>query len=153
MSELFKSPYPALSLPSAPLRLRKKGDKVFVFDIVRKDWFVLTPEEWVRQHFIHFLVFKSYPMSLIAVEKQIFYNKKQKRFDLVVFSRKHKPLIVIECKASAVRLDESVFQQAAMYAHSLQVPYLCITNGVHTLCWRIENPILYFSELPNFSEL
>src|ERR1700742_4770526 len=97
----------------------------FIFDDARKKWVSLTPEEWVRQHVLHYLIQdKGYPKSLIAVERGIELNGLQKRFDLVVFDNKGQPNIIIECKAPEEKLNEKVFEQIARYNLSLRVNYL-----------------------------
>ena len=111
-------------------KVKEQDNKKFIFDIARKKWVFLTPEEWVRQHILHYLIHdKKYPASLIAVERGIELNGTQKRFDLVVFSNSGQAKMIIECKAPEEALNEKVFEQIARYNLSLKVDYLWVTNG------------------------
>ena len=135
-------------------RKKTKHGKEFIFDLVRKKFVALTPEEWVRQHILHFLVFdKGYPKSLIAVERGIDLNGLQKRFDIVVFDKIGKPKLMIECKASEEQLDEKVFAQIARYNLSLQVDYLWVTNGQQNFCCKLKDGIQLLSEIPAYENL
>ncbi len=121
----------ALRYPDFKIKLKKLKDKVMVFDVIRKDWFICTPEEWVRQHVInHLITDKKYPASLIAVEKTVLLNDLTNRFDLVVYSKDLKPYLLIECKAMYVELTGAVAEQAMRYNLTLNAPYFMITNGV-----------------------
>ena len=129
-----------IEYPPYQPRIKKQADKEFIFDEVRKRWVVLTPEEWVRQNFLQYLVkVKKYPASLIAVEKQIQLNDLKKRFDIVVYDKEGKPWMVIECKAMEVPLNEAVMGQVLRYNISLQVQYLVYTNGSYCRAFAINN--------------
>ncbi len=122
---MIKIEYP----PYQP-RIKQQDDKEFIFDEVRKSWVILTPEEWVRQNFLQYLVqVKKYPASLIAVEKEIKLGELKKRFDIVVYDRNSKPWMIIECKEMKIALNKSVLDQVLRYNITLNVPYLVITNG------------------------
>jgi hypothetical protein len=122
---MIKIVYPAY-LP----RIRKEGQAEYIFDEVRKRWVVLTPEEWVRQQFLQYLVqVKHYPLSLIAVEKQLLMGDLRKRFDIVVYGKDTKPRMVVECKQMDVVLDHKVLDQVLRYNSILRVPFVVITNG------------------------
>ena len=100
---------------------------------------VLTPEEWVRQHFIHFLINQlHYPKSLIKVEGGLIFNTLQKRSDIVVFNREGNPWMMIECKAPELKLSERTIRQASLYNHSLKAKYIVITNGMSHICCEID---------------
>jgi hypothetical protein len=146
-----------LNLPVAPLRIRSKGEKQEVFDPVRKKFVSLTPEEWVRQHFIHYLVaHRNVPASLIAVEASLSYNRLKKRSDLVVFGKDGKPCLVVECKAPEVAVTQAVFDQVAMYNMTLKVPYLAVTNGlVHFACFidHDSGKIIFLKEIPLYVDM
>ncbi len=133
-------------------KVKKEVDKELIFDEVRKQWVLLTPEEWVRQNFLQYLIqVKKYPGSLIAVEKEIFLNDLKKRFDIVVYDKNTKPLMLIECKEMNVVLDKSVLNQVLRYNINLQVPYLVITNGSY--CYAFTNEHQQLQEinwLPDF---
>ena len=105
-------------------------DKYFIFDSLRKKLLALTPEEWVRQHWINFLIdHQGYPKGLISLEKGLKYNQLQKRTDLVVFDREGHPYLLIECKAPEVELSQKVLQQALAYRSTLLTPYIILSNG------------------------
>lgn len=119
--------FPALNLP--PINLKIEGDKVF--DVFRNKWIKLTPEEWVRQNFLHFLVkYEGFPKGLISVEKQIQLLKLKKRYDAVVFNNKLQPLVLIEFKAPNVNIDQAVVDQAVRYNQEFQVEFLILSNGL-----------------------
>src|SRR5688572_11754365 len=129
----------ALNLPSFEYQLRKENDKVLIFDILRKKYLVLTPEEWVRQHFIHHLINDmKYPRSLIKLEGGLSYNTLAKRSDIVVFDREGKPWMVVECKAPDQPINDSTLRQASMYNKKLLAPYLTVSNGMTTFFFRID---------------
>jgi len=143
-----------LNFPDYSIRFKNRENKDFVFDIIRKKWFLLTPEEWVRQHCIHFLIFnKNYPKSLINVEKKILVNKIPKRYDIVVYSKYGDAIILVECKASNINISQNVFDQIAKYNLSLKSKYLMVSNGMsHYFCEvNYESNNYYFlADIPNF---
>lgn len=128
-----------------------------MWDIVRKRWVVLTPEELVRQHLIHYLhEDKGYPLSLMAVEKGLKVNGMNRRTDLVVFNNSLKALLIAECKAPEVKISGATFDQAARYNMTLQVPYLLITNGMEHFCCSVdmvEGKVNYLKSIPLYTEL
>ena len=118
-------------------RIRKEKEKAMIFDTIRRAWLPLTDEEWVRQNFVQYLVqVLHYPSTLIALEKEIILNDLKKRFDILVYDRNHRPWMLVECKAPAVLLSESVLQQVLRYNMSVPVTYLIITNGNITYGWE-----------------
>lgn len=129
---------------------RTRDDITEVFDPVRKIWVVLTPEEWVRQHMIYYLISKNYPASLIAIEKQVKLGDLVKRCDIVVYSRNGAPFMIIECKRMEVSLSQHTLDQVLRYHIPLQPPYLIITNGAYCMGLKKENnqfkSIDYFPE-------
>ena len=118
-----------LNLPKANLKLSRKDDQVFVWCILRKKNLVCTPEEWVRQHVVHYLISEGIPEGLIASEYNLEYNGRSKRADIVVFNRDQQPVLIVECKAPEIAITEQVFNQIASYNHELKVAYLMMTNG------------------------
>lgn len=146
--------FPALDLPKAPLKLVRKEEQVFVWCIIRKKNLVLTPEEWVRQHIIHFLISsKNYPKGLIAAEMGIQVNGLTRRCDVVVYGKDGKPCLIIECKAPEIHLTEHVFHQIAQYNFKLNVDFLLMTNGLnHIVCQinRVENNLTYLEDIPDW---
>jgi hypothetical protein len=144
----------ALNLPTFEYKLKKADGKVWVFDVIRKKFVVLTPEEWVRQHFVNYLIqHLQYPKSLIKIEGGLTLNQLQKRSDIVVFDRSAKPWMVIECKAPTLRLSEETLHQAAAYNSKLKAMYLTVTNGMMSLCsltdWN-DNRTVLLEEMPSF---
>ena len=126
-----------IDYPEPVFRTKKEKGKEFIFDAIRKNWLLLTEEEWVRQNFIHYLTQQhSYPMSLIAVEKEIHLGELKKRFDILVYDKKHQPWMLIECKAGNVKLDENVVQQLLRYHIPVPAVFLLITNGHYTYGWE-----------------
>ena len=129
-----------INYPGPDFRIKKEEGKEFIFDPLRKKWLVLTPEEWVRQNFIQYLIkIKTYPSSLIALEKEIHLGELKKRFDILVYDNNHQPWMMIECKAAEVKLDENVLQQVLRYNISVPVKYIVITNGSLSFGWQKEN--------------
>jgi hypothetical protein len=139
-----------ISFPEPSFRLKKEGDKEYIFDQLRKRWLLLTPEEWVRQSFIQYLTeIMQYPSSLIAQEKEIRLGDLKKRFDILVYNKKHEPWMIIECKAETVALSKETLQQALRYNISVPVEFLLITNGHTTYGWeKKEGQLHILSELP-----
>jgi hypothetical protein len=146
-----------LNLPAAELRIRINKEKREVFDPVRKRYVILTSEEWVRQHFLHFLLTrKKVPPSLIAVEASIKYNHLAKRCDVVVYNRKGIPVLIVECKSPEIEINQDVFQQVAMYNLTLKVKYLVVTNGLdHYTCVvdHEKGSFQFIEEIPDFEEM
>ncbi|MCO5286901.1 MAG: type I restriction enzyme HsdR N-terminal domain-containing protein [Chitinophagaceae bacterium] len=142
-----------IEFPKDKVLRRNNSGSEEIFDAIRKTWVALTPEEWVRQHFIQFLFTQSYPAPLIAVEKQITLAGLTKRFDIVAYSRDMRPFMIIECKRMDVSLSEKVLAQALRYHASLECPYLIITNGAYTLGYHKKNdrfePVNSFPKYPD----
>jgi hypothetical protein len=127
-----------LNLPHYDYLLKKQNESVFIYDIVRKKYVKLTPEEWVRQHYLNFLISNLWvPLSMISTETAIKYNKLSKRADIMVFSNIGQPLFLVECKAPAVRLKHDTVLQISIYNKKINVPFLSITNGLEHYCWKL----------------
>jgi len=147
-----------LNLPDYSFRIRKNASgKDEIFDEFRKKYFVLTPEEWVRQNFIKYLNHeKNFPVSLIAIERGIKVNSMQKRFDAVIFDRKGNPIVLIEFKSPDVRIDQKVMEQISRYNLTLNVSYLIVSNGlVHYCCIvdRETGKVTFLNSIPNFDDI
>ncbi|HET9429893.1 MAG TPA: type I restriction enzyme HsdR N-terminal domain-containing protein [Chitinophagaceae bacterium] len=142
-----------INYPAPAFRLRKEGNKEFLFDPLRKKWLLLTPEEWVRQNFVQYLVrVKNYPSTLIAMEKEIWLGELKKRFDVLVYDRQHRPWMMIECKEMRVPLNEEVLQQVLRYNISIPVNFIMITNGNQTYGWeKSGSGLIPLDEVPVFS--
>jgi hypothetical protein len=127
--------FPVLTLPSIKPQLKWKDEKPWIFDALRKKYLVLTPEEWVRQHWIFFLIeHRGYPKGLFSLEKGLKYNQLKKRSDLVVFDKQAKPYLLIECKAPEVIIDKKTLAQAMAYNKQLNCPNIVLSNGVKHFC-------------------
>ena len=140
-----------IEYPPYQPKIRQESGKEQIFDEIRKRWVALTPEEWVRQNFLQYLLqVRKYPASLIAVEKEIMLHDLRKRFDVVVHDRQAKPWMIIECKEMGVKLDQKVLDQVLRYNITLQVPYLVITNGQYCMAAAIHNgEVTEIDILPN----
>lgn len=144
----------ALNFPKAPLKLSKKNNQVFVWCIVRRQNLVLTPEEWVRQHCIHFLINElGVPLGRIASEYSILVNGLSRRCDLVVFNPNGLPQVIVECKAPEVQLTENVLFQIAQYNKPLQVDYLMFTNGLQHIYATVDYKTGDLNYLRDFSKI
>jgi len=144
--------HPMLNLPKAELKL--KDD--LVWDVLRKKYVKNTPEEWVRQHFIQYLINDlAYPKGLMASERLVKYNKMSKRCDIVAFSNQLDTLMIVECKAPKIRLTEDTFYQISKYNFTLKAPLLILTNGLQHIAAHIDtdnNEIKYLEKIPTFKE-
>ncbi len=143
-----------LSSYATELRLRKQNGKRQVYDPARKKFVAFTPEEFVRQLLIAYLLKeKNYNINRIAAEKSITYNGMLRRFDLVVFDQEMNPFLLAECKSADQPINLSVFEQASRYNSSLNVPYLLVTNGPEIHCCRMdytENSYVFLTEIPDY---
>ena len=123
--------------PKKEFKTKATNGVQYIWDDIRKKWVKLTPEEWVRQNFVQYiLAAKKYPASLVAIEKGIELNGLKKRCDIVLFQNQ-KPWMIVECKEPDVPLSENTFMQVIRYNMVLQVPFLVLTNGSNTLSWQI----------------
>jgi hypothetical protein len=146
-----------LNLPAYDVGLKKEHGKILIFDLLRKRYVVLTPEEWVRQHFIHYLInHLKYPKALIKVEGGLVFNTLQKRSDIVVFNREGNPWMMIECKAPELKLSKRTIRQASIYNHSLKAKYIVITNGLSHICCEINwnnSDTVVLDSMPQYDEV
>jgi len=127
-----------LNLPECDLKIKQEEGNQFIFDIVRKKYVALTPEEWVRQHFIHLMInHLKYPKSLISIEFSIQYFKSGKRSDILLNDRNGHPFLLVECKAPDVSLDGKAIPQIASYNKIIKAPYISLTNGIHHFIWKL----------------
>ncbi|MBL7912914.1 MAG: type I restriction enzyme HsdR N-terminal domain-containing protein [Bacteroidia bacterium] len=141
----------ALKYPLFNTKLKKQKGQTYIFDEVRKKWLLLTPEEWVRQHLIHYLIHeKKYPVSLISIEKEIILNELKKRYDIVIYNKQLVPVVVIECKAPYIELDKTVVEQALRYNLIIKAKYLMISNGVSDVTFNSLNQAVM---LPDYLDL
>jgi len=142
-----------LNLPAFEYTVKESEGKIWIYDVLRKKYLVLTPEEWVRQHFLYYLLnHVQYPKSLIKVEGGLKFNRLQKRTDIVVFDRNGNPWMIVECKAPDLPINESTLRQASVYNATLKAKYLVMTNGMKTFCCRTESEsgAVMLKDLPPF---
>lgn len=143
-----------LNFPAYSFRFKNSENKVAIFDVIRKKFIILTPEEWVRQHTVQFLLEeKKYPKSYINVEKLIKVNDITKRYDIAVFRPNGNLFLLIECKAPEITISQDTFDQIARYNLKLKAEYLMVTNGLnHYFCQMdFENEkYVFLKDLPNF---
>lgn len=146
-----------LNLPEYPFKLKEENKKTKIFDEIRREYFVLTPEEWVRQHIVRYLIdIKSFPKGLIALEKGLILNGLRKRADILVYDRTGKPILMVECKAPEVKIDQSVFEQIGRYNIKMKLPYLMVSNGIEHYCAKVDfinAKISFLENIPNYEEL
>ena len=146
-----------LNLPSIEANIKQDGGKKLIFDPLRKRYVSLTPEEWVRQHFVMFLInYKNYPSALIANETSISLNGMSRRCDSVVFRSSLEPLVIVEYKAPHVTITKKTFMQAHCYNQVLRVPYIIITNGLTHYCYHIDYTAMsmkFLNDIPFYKDL
>ena len=134
--------------------MKIEGEKTYIFDVVRKKYLLLTPEEWVRQNFIHYLnKEKKYPLVLMGVEQMVKYNSLKTRADIVMYNTEGKANIIVECKAPDVKITQDTFNQIAKYNSQLKVKYLLVTNGMNHYCCKMDyesNRITFLEEIPSY---
>ena len=146
-----------LNLPPFEKKITQKDDKPFILDVIRRQYVALTPEEWVRQHFVHFLIHhKEFPQSLMANEVQLKLNGMSRRCDTVVYDRTLRPRVIVEYKAPTVNITQQVFDQICRYNMVLQVDYLIVSNGLAHYCCKIDydtGTYSFLKEIPQYTEI
>ena len=145
---------PGLALPPAPLRYRREDGIVKVLDPLRRKFVALTPEEWVRQHFVHYLIaYRGYPAGLMGNELSVSLNGTSRRCDTVIYDRRGAPWMIVEYKAADVPVTQAVFEQILRYNLVLKAPYLTVSNGMHIYCCRYdyeEGRYEFLDDLPRY---
>ena len=146
-----------LNLPIFEPKLKKINGEVHIFDLIRRKYLFLSPEEWVRQNFLNYLInHKQYPLSLMANEALIKLNNMSRRCDTVVYNNLLEPLVIIEYKRSDVKIDQSVFDQIVRYNSVLKVDYLIVSNGLQHFCCKMnydDQSYNFLEEIPNYGKL
>ncbi len=143
-----------LNLPQFDVKIKKEEGKTFIFDSIRKNYFLLTPEEWVRQHFLHLLINQyNYPKSLIKVETGLRYNKLLKRSDIIIYDREGKPFLLVECKSADQKINQAAFDQASVYNMTIKAQYIALTNGLKTFCCKISQETKKYEFIPDLPPL
>lgn len=145
-----------LNLPFYNITLKEENGNHFIFDDIRKKYLRLTPEEWVRQNFVKYLIDqKKYPASLIVIEKGLKLNELTKRADVLIY-KDSSPILLVECKAPTVKISQNTFDQISRYNLTFKVPFLIVTNGMDHFCCQIDfenNSYHFLEEIPYFIEL
>ncbi len=145
-----------LNLPEFKPQLKKSKGELYIFDIIRKKYYLLTPEEWVRQNFVNYLITEHhYPPSLMRLESGLKYEKRQKRSDILIYNRLGEPFWLVECKAMQVPLNQLVMEQASQYNHIIRARYVAITNGVYLLIYQLDYELADYQlirQIPAFEE-
>nr|WP_319267547.1 type I restriction enzyme HsdR N-terminal domain-containing protein [uncultured Draconibacterium sp.] len=143
-----------LNLPEYTFRTKAENTKTLIFDSIRKKFVVLTPEEWVRQNFIQYLIQeKNYPQNLMAVEKQVKVNQQQRRFDLLIYRRNGSPYLIAEFKAPNVKITQNAFDQVVRYNMALRVERVVVSNGMQHFACEVDyekNSYSFLKEIPIF---
>lgn len=147
----------SLNLPDFQVKIAVTDGKKMVFDPLRRKYVALTPEEWVRQHFVHFLIqHKGYPSGLLANEVQLTLNGTRKRCDTVLYDRTRTPRMIIEYKAPTVPITRQVFDQITRYNIVLKVDYLIVSNGLEHYCCKVDYERFccnFLKEIPDYAML
>lgn len=147
---------PNLNLPPIQTKLKESSGKIWIFDGIRKKYVLLTPEEWVRQHFLNYLLTENYPKTLLKVEGGLSVNEMKKRSDIVVFNRKGEPWMVVECKNPLIKLDNATLQQVAFYNTRLRASFITVSNGINHFFFSTNWETLEVKQLeslPHFSDI
>ena len=156
MNDKYKQLVP-LNLPTFDIKIKKNDDQLLVWDPTRKKQIVLTPEEWVRQHFVHYLIeHLHYPSPLMANEVKLSVGNKKLRADTVLYDRSLRPRMIIEYKAPSIQITRKVFDQILAYNTLLHVEYLVISNGLSTYCMRTgsnDNSAQFLDTIPEYEQL
>lgn len=145
-----------LNLPSFAIKIKEENGISYIFDQIRKKYLVLTPEEWVRQHLIHYLKnVKNYPGSLMKLEGGLKLNHLQKRSDILLFNKHGEKILLVECKAPSVKINQDTFDQIARYNFVHKVEWLLVSNGMQHFCCRIDykkKTYSFVQELPDYTD-
>ena len=130
-----------LNLPLFEFKIKKENNNTIIFDQIRKKWIILTPEEWVRQNFISYILEKNYPKSLINCEKVFYINKVSKRYDIVVYDINGKVSILVECKSPNINIIKEHFDQVMRYNIELKSEMIIVTNGLNHFYFKLDKNI------------
>ena len=146
-----------LNLPSYSFTIKEENKKTKIFDEIRKKYLVLTPEEWVRQNVIKYLVEeKGYPKGLIAIEKGLSLNGLKKRTDILIYDKNGAPVLMVECKAPSIKINQDTFDQIGRYNINFKLPYLFVTNGMQHYIAKVdfeEERFSFLKEVPNYESI
>lgn len=145
---------PNLNLPNYEFDVKTNKGKLSIYDINRKKFVVLTPEEWVRQNMVQYLINElQYPASLIKIEGSLEYNNRKKRSDILVYNRNGDPFLIVECKSYKTKITQLTFDQVGVYNQSMKAEFILVTNGMEHFCCQMDfekNNIEFIQEIPKF---
>ena len=146
-----------LNLPPYPIKIQEKGEKRQIFDFLRRKWVALTPEEWVRQHFTHYLVeHKGYPQALLANEVELRIGEKRLRCDTLLYNKELRPRMIIEYKAPTIQIQQKTFDQISVYNLLLKVDYLVVSNGLCHYCCKMDyerQSYQFLEDIPDYETI
>ena len=146
-----------LNLPQYEIKIGEKGGKRTIFDFLRRKYVVLTPEEWVRQHFTHYLVeHKGYPKGLLGNEIELRIGEKHLRCDSILYNKEARPQMIIEYKAPTIQIQQKTFDQISAYNLLLKVDYLVVSNGMQHYCCRMDyehQKYVFLQDIPDYEKL
>ena len=146
-----------LNLPSYPIKIKERGEKQLIFDFLRRQYVALPPEDWVRQHFVHFLTEqKHYPQALLSNEVELKVSEKKLRCDTLLYTKELQPRMIIEYKAPTIQLQQKTFDQISAYNLLLKVDYLVVSNGLQHYCCRMDyaqQRYTFLEQLPDYENL
>ncbi len=149
--------FPKLNLPQYNLTYKETEKIISVFDIIRKKYIIMTPEEHVRQQFLHYLIEeKKYPKGLLGIEKQLKIYKLTKRTDIVLYDNEGNISVIVECKSPKIKISQNTFDQIARYNMNFKAKYLIVTNGLNHYCCKPNyenNSYKFLKDIPNFEEI
>jgi len=135
-----------LNFPDFQFKIKKENNNNIIFDEIRRKWIVLTPEEWVRQNFIKYLISKNYPKSFINCEKSFYINKVLKRYDIVVYDINGKVSILVECKSPKIKIIKKHFDQVMRYNIKLKSEMIIVTNGLNHFYFKLDKKINQYTQ-------
>ena len=146
-----------LNLPPYPIKIQEKGEKRQIFDFLRRKWVALTPEEWVRQHFTHYLVEqKGYPKGLMGNEVELHVGEKRLRCDTVLYHKQGQPQMIVEYKAPTIQIQQKTFDQISAYNLLLHVDYLIVSNGLQHYCCKMDynnQKYVFLEDIPDYEKI
>lgn len=144
-----------LNLPAYPFKMKEEAGSLFIFDDIRKKFLLLTPEEWVRQHVVKFLIHeRNFPRSLIKLEGGLKLNALQKRTDILIFDASGNRILLVECKAPSIKITQDVFDQIARYNFVHRTNFLIVSNGMQHYCCQVDfeqKSYKFLPEIPDFN--
>lgn len=146
-----------LNLPEFNFQTKEDDGKTLIFDVIRKKYVVLTPEEWVRQNFIMYMIkVLEYPRALMKIESGLTYHRLKKRSDLIVHNRDGDPVVLVEFKSPEYNINQKTLEQISVYNQAIRASYLIVTNGLKHFCWHVDftkKTFKFLNEIPSYEKL